>query len=73
MTELTPQQTALQKAIEIAGSRKQLAKAIGCKHSSHIGVMLNRDKQASTCYALKIHQVTGVPLHELRPDIYPEK
>lgn len=73
MTEFTPQQTALQKAIEIAGGRKQLAHAIGCNHSSHIGVMLNRDKRTSVYYALKIHQATGVPLHELRPDIYPEK
>lgn len=72
MTEPTPK-AALQKAIDIAGGRGNLAAAIGCRHESQIGVMLNRDKQASIRYALKIHQVTGVPLHELRPDIYPEK
>lgn len=61
---------ALQKAIEIAGGRKELAKAIGCKNQTHIGVMLNRDKQASATYALKISKATGVPTYELRPDLY---
>lgn len=61
---------ALQKAVEIAGGRKQLATAIGCKNVTHIGVMLNRDKCASATYVLKISKATGVSKHELRPDLY---
>lgn len=63
--------SALQKAVKIAGGRRQLAEKIGCKNASHIGVMLSRDKKASLTYVLKISEVTGIPCHELRPDIYP--
>lgn len=28
--------------------------------------------QVSTDKALTVHQVTGIPLHRLRPDIYPD-
>ncbi|MFA9487109.1 MULTISPECIES: YdaS family helix-turn-helix protein [Moraxella] len=61
---------ALQKAVKIAGGRKQLAELIGCKHYTHIGIMLTRDKRASASYVLKISKATGVPPNELRPDLY---
>lgn len=68
----TPTQIALQKAIDKAGSPTNLAKMIGLTHNAQIFVMLNRDKKASAKYVLAIHQATGVPLYELRPDLYPE-
>lgn len=63
--------TALKKAIEIAGSPTRLAKMIGLSSNAHVFVMLNRDKKASPRYVIKINEVTGVPLSELRPDLYP--
>lgn len=62
---------ALKKAVNIAGSQTKLSKLIGCKNPSQVSVMVNRDKKASITYAAKISEVTGVPCHELRPDIFP--
>lgn len=67
-----PTQIALQKAIDKVGSPTALAKIIGLSHNAQIFVMLNRDKKASAKYVLAIHQATGVPLYELRPDLYPK-
>lgn len=44
---------------------------IDCKNTTQVSVMVNRDKKASVTYVAKISQVTGVPCHELRPDIFP--
>ena len=64
---------ALNKAIDVAGGQADLSEKIGLKRtSSNIGIMVNRDKKASAKYAAKISAATGVPLHELRPDIFPE-
>jgi len=64
---------ALQKAIDIAGGQADLSKKIGLKRTaSNVGVMVSRDKKASAKYVAKISEVTGVPCHELRPDIFPE-
>ena len=62
---------ALKKAVEIAGGQHKLSKMIGCNHITQVSVMVNRDKKASARYAAKISEVTGVPCHELRPDIFP--
>lgn len=62
---------ALQKAIAIAGSQTALASLIGLKPPQTVSVWVNRDKRASARYAAKISQATGVPCHELRPDIFP--
>lgn len=72
-TPATPDMlTALNKAVEIAGGNIELAKKIGLGHSpSHISVWLTRDKKASHRYVARISAVTGVPCHELRPDIFP--
>lgn len=68
---ISPELKALNTAIERAGSQARLAEQIGCKWASQVGVMVNRDKKASVKYVAKISQVTGVPCHELRPDIFP--
>lgn len=69
----TPELLALQRAIDIAGGQAELSAKIGLKRtSSNIGVMVSRDRKASARYVAKISGVTGVPCHELRPDIFPE-
>lgn len=62
---------ALLDAIDKAGSQTNLANLLGLNNPSQISSMLNRDGQASVKWCLKISQATGVPCHELRPDIYP--
>lgn len=62
---------ALLAAIANAGSQSKLAKKLGLNNSSQISSMLNRDGKASAKYAVKISQATGVPCHQLRPDIFP--
>lgn len=63
---------ALNKAIDAAGGQRALAKLIGLQdRPSTVSVMVNRDKKTSAKYVAKISEVTGVPCHELRPDIFP--
>ena len=66
----TPKQ-ALLSAIKIAGSQTNLPKILGMNNASQISSMVNRDKKASIKWAAKISQATGVPCHELRPDVFP--
>lgn len=67
-----PMLVALNKAISIAGSQTKLASMIGLDKPSTISVMVTRDKKASIKWAAKISEATGVPCHELRPDVFPE-
>ena len=61
---------SLQKAINSIGGQAELAKKLG-KKQGHVSIWLTRDKKVPAVMALKIEQVTGVPRHELRPDLYP--
>jgi len=61
---------ALKKAIKICGNQANLGLKIG-KSQAHVSVWVTRDKKAPADMVLKIEQVTGVPRHELRPDLYP--
>lgn len=49
-------------------SVKDFAAKVGVQDSA---VSKWERKGVSTVNALKVHEVTGIPLHELRPDIYP--
>lgn len=60
----------LKKAIKVAGSQGALAGMLGVRQS-HISNWLNRDKRVPAARVLSIEEATGVPRHELRPDIYP--
>lgn len=60
----------LKKAIDTCGTQAELGRRIG-KTQAHISLWLNRDKRVPADLVLKIEQVTGVPRHELRPDLYP--
>lgn len=62
--------TGLKKAIEQAGSQQALAALLGVRQS-HVSNWLNRDKRVPVERVLAIESATGVPRHELRPDIYP--
>ena len=66
---ITPKQ-ALAKAVKAAGGQTELANLINTKQQN-VWQWLNRDGKASAKYVAKISEATGVPCHELRPDIFP--
>lgn len=61
--------TALQLAVKIAGSQTALAAKIG-RTQGHISKWLQRDFIPPDA-VLAIERATGIPRHELRPDLYP--
>jgi DNA-binding transcriptional regulator YdaS (Cro superfamily) len=58
----------LKKAIERAGSKRALAEKLGVKPQA----VSQWKERVPPLQVLKIERVTGVPRHELRPDLYPE-
>ncbi|MGA6100908.1 transcriptional regulator [Psychrobacter pocilloporae] len=66
---ITPKE-ALMGAVHKAGGQTELAKLIDAKQQN-VWQWLNRDGRASAKYVAKISEATGVPCHELRPDIFP--
>ena len=61
--------SALRKAVEKAGGQTALANLIG-KTQGHISKWLEREHLPAEA-VLPIEKATGVPRHELRPDLYP--
>lgn len=66
---ITPKQS-LARAVKVAGGQTELANLINTKQQN-VWQWLNRDGKASAKYVVKISEATGVPCHELRPDIFP--
>ncbi len=62
---------ALRRAIANAGSQTALATKIG-KTQSHVSKWLERNAVPADV-VLAIENATGVPRHELRPDIFPDE
>ena len=63
---------ALRKACEAAGGQKPLAELIGTTQSQ-VWYWLERSKKGVPGeFVISIETATGVPRHELRPDLYPE-
>jgi DNA-binding transcriptional regulator YdaS (Cro superfamily) len=63
--------TPLARAIAVAGSQSELARRIGVTQA-HIWQWLHRGKRRIPAeYVLKVEKATGIPRHELRPDLYP--
>ena len=62
---------ALEAAIDRAGGQVAFSKAIGVRQSL-VWYWLKRSKRGIPAeHLLKIEAVTGIPRHELRPDLYP--
>jgi DNA-binding transcriptional regulator YdaS (Cro superfamily) len=57
---------SLTRAISLKGSAKALAAAIGVSPQA-----LSQWRRVPVERVLDVERVTGVPRHELRPDIYP--
>lgn len=61
---------ALQKAVDIAGGQNSLARKLGIKQPT-IWRWIHVQKRIPAERVLAVESLTGVPRHELRPDIYP--
>ena len=64
--------TALDRAIEKAGSQSALGRLIG-KRQSVISDWLRFGRGVPAEFVLKIETATGVSRHDLRPDLYPRE
>ena len=63
---------ALKRACDIVGSQKALADKLGTTQSQ-VWYWLKRSKKGTPGeFVIPIEHATGVPRHELRPDLYPE-
>lgn len=63
---------ALKRACDLAGGQKALADKIGTSQSQ-VWYWLEKAKRgASAEFVIPIEVATGVPRHELRPDLYPD-
>lgn len=61
---------SLDRAIEIAGNQTELAKMCN-KKQGHISSWVRIQKKVPSNLTLLIEEKTGIPRHQLRPDIYP--
>lgn len=64
-------QNAAMRAAEAAGSQSALARVLGCTPQNVQKWCASGRIPAER--VLRVEQATGVPRHELRPDLYPEK
>lgn len=60
------QTTALQRAIEAAGGLSKLAASLGISKQA-----VSQWDEVPPLKVLTVEEITGVPRHELRPDLYP--
>lgn len=61
---------AVERAADKAGSQTALARLLGCTPQAVQRMCASGRVPAER--VLKIEEATGVPRHELRPDLYPE-
>lgn len=60
--------TPLDRAVAVAGSQRALALALGIKSPSISGWYARKRIPVERCSAIEV--ATGVPRHELRPDVF---
>jgi Bacterial toxin YdaS len=65
-TRINMSREALTRAIKIAGGYRALARAAGVSHQS-----VMKWKRVPPRRVLAVEELTGIPRHVLRPDIYP--
>lgn len=59
-------QEALARAIKEAGGPKALSQKIGVTHQA-----ISQWRECPPLRAIELERLTGIPRHELRPDLYP--
>lgn len=61
---------ALERAVRAAGSQSKLAEMLGVKQA-HVWHWLNKAQRGVPAERVRaIESATGIPAHELRPDIF---
>jgi DNA-binding transcriptional regulator YdaS (Cro superfamily) len=61
---------ALERAVRAAGSQSALAEKLGVKQG-HVWHWLNKSLKGAPAERVRaIESVTGIPAHELRPDVF---
>lgn len=68
----TPIQTAIQKAIDAAGSQQKLGDIVGVKQQT-VRYWLFGSKRIPAIHIITIEKGTGVSRHELDPVVYPKE
>lgn len=66
----SPSRVALERAIELAGSQRSLARALGISQQAVSG-WIRRGSALPPEYVLAVEALTGISRHALRADIYP--
>ena len=61
--------SAVRRAVEIAGGQRALGQLLGVSQQA-VGQWLSNDRIPAN-RVVQIAQATGIPRHELRPDLYP--
>lgn len=61
--------TPIERAVDAAGSQAELAKALNVS-PQRVWNWVNRDSEIPAEQVLPIERATGIPRHELRPDIF---
>ena len=61
---------ALSKAIDLAGGQSALARELGLSQSTVYAWLKTTKKGVPGEFCPAIEALTGVPRHELRPDVY---
>lgn len=62
---------ALKRAVAIAGGQARLARTLGLKSQGAVSNWFHKTGRVPAEQVLAIERATGVPRHELRPDLYP--
>lgn len=71
MPFMTKHTRSIDKAIAAAGTQAELARVLEISRPSVNRVFLSKLGKVPPAWCLKLHDLYGLRLHDLRPDIYP--